>query len=758
MKEIKNDDNFPSEIPVQNTIGKLGLMWPTKYALTHDATPLLNTYSKDGCPVNCGPDWDIEQIKLLLKRGPHKSSTSKEAIRQLRKETEGKISNGYARVVRWGDIKNNIPKNLKISPVAMIPHKSRKFRCILDLSFKLQHKGKIYSSVNEETTKLAKPEAMVQLGLSLKRIIHCMAKNSTKPFKFAKLDIKDGFWRMAVSNENAWNFCYVLPTLRKLESDDDIELVVPNSLQMGWCESPPFFCSGSETARDVIQSLLKEEKVPEHRMEMQMIQEITEVELKLSNTTTVVEVFVDDFIAATNNIGRKELQHISRCMLHGVHSVFPPPELTKHIGGDPVSQKKLDQGEGTWLFKKEILGWDFDGKLFTIQLPIKKCQDIRRLLKNFIKSKKKSLNKFQRLSGKLQHASFGIPGGVSLFTPIQMAMAGNPPFIIITDSLKSILSDWRYIIHYMEKHPTSVHQLVRDYPNFVGYSDACALGAGGAWTSGTSRLHPFMWQVEWPSDIREAVCSAHNPTGHITINDLELAGAVLNWLALEAQNLEIKNKHVALFCDNTPTVSWATAFRTSKSSIAGRLLRVLGMRIHASAASSLTTMYIKGQDNIMADTVSRAFKSGKYFSAQQNLTHYFNSQFQLPQGRSWTECQLPTAWTSRIIACLRGKQLPLESLLRLPKTDNGTGSTGVPLHPSANATHSSKTCHPSNETSSSQLLLHGSGQECTEKEFKLRYKGSLMRSQPSARPSNWLDNKVQSTGRTMFTPSQSKGL
>jgi hypothetical protein len=34
---------------------------------------------------------------------------------------------------------------------------------------------------------------------------------------------------------------------------ESIYLVVPTSLQMGWVESPPFFCAALETARDVPQ-------------------------------------------------------------------------------------------------------------------------------------------------------------------------------------------------------------------------------------------------------------------------------------------------------------------------------------------------------------------------------------------------------------------------------------------------------------------------------------------------------------------------
>jgi len=88
---------------------------------------------------------------------------------------------------------------------------------------------------------------MVQLGPTIHRLIHMLACNyhPRHPLKFVKLDIKFGSWRMTVSNDDAWNYCYVLLPLNKTVSMDDIKIVVLNSLQMKWCESLPFFCSVS---------------------------------------------------------------------------------------------------------------------------------------------------------------------------------------------------------------------------------------------------------------------------------------------------------------------------------------------------------------------------------------------------------------------------------------------------------------------------------------------------------------------------------
>ena len=93
----------------------------------------------------------------MLERGTHRSDNVKKAVHQILQETEDKVKHKYTRVLKWGDIKNDIPPKLKISPVAMISHKSKLFRCILDFSFTLFHKGVIYSSVNEKREKRPAP-------------------------------------------------------------------------------------------------------------------------------------------------------------------------------------------------------------------------------------------------------------------------------------------------------------------------------------------------------------------------------------------------------------------------------------------------------------------------------------------------------------------------------------------------------------------------------------------------------------------------
>ena len=334
--------------PAKEAIGKT--MYPRSFALSHSTAPMLDQWGRHGCPVDCGKAWDKDQIVAALRRSPHHGANSPQAITFLQAEVADKVRSGYAKVVKWGAIKHRIPRNLNISPVALVPHKSRQYRTILDLSFKLRYKGGIIPSVNDSIKRQAPAESMIQLGNCIQRIIYTLATNydPNHPFAFAKMELKDGFWRMLVSEADAWNFCYVLPSHLPNQLLDDVDIVVPSSLQMGWCESPPYFCAATETARDVIESLLQSDiDLPDHRFLDKMLEQghhLHRLEAA-AFTTNLLEVFVDDFCAMTNNLSTAHLTKFSKALIHGIHSVFPPPEVTTHQGEDPISQKNYKRAK-----------------------------------------------------------------------------------------------------------------------------------------------------------------------------------------------------------------------------------------------------------------------------------------------------------------------------------------------------------------------------------------------------------------------------
>lgn len=172
---------------------------------------------------------------------------------------------------------------------------------------------------------------MHELGNIIKRILAIMEDSSQKnpfvDFMFAKLDIKDGFWRLVVNSDDSWNFCYTLPNEDPNTPLDDTKIVVPNSLQMGWYESPPFFCAASEMGWDVIANLLNtslQSHLFKHRMLPKKFNNLPSTTADLTMFATLIKVYMDDNIDCIDTITKDHILRVTRVMLHGIHSIFPP--------------------------------------------------------------------------------------------------------------------------------------------------------------------------------------------------------------------------------------------------------------------------------------------------------------------------------------------------------------------------------------------------------------------------------------------------
>jgi hypothetical protein len=69
-------------------------------------------------------------------------------------------------------------------------------------------------SVNKATdSTIATSSSTAELGNVLPWIIYATgtAPEAKGPIMFSKLDIKDGYWRMVMPEEEEWNFTYILP-------------------------------------------------------------------------------------------------------------------------------------------------------------------------------------------------------------------------------------------------------------------------------------------------------------------------------------------------------------------------------------------------------------------------------------------------------------------------------------------------------------------------------------------------------------------
>jgi hypothetical protein len=75
------------------------------------------------------------QITKAIRRGQHSSALTSTAIAHFVNKLKQKVACSQAKLIRWRDIRNNPPAELKISPISAIPHKSKPYQSILDFHY-----------------------------------------------------------------------------------------------------------------------------------------------------------------------------------------------------------------------------------------------------------------------------------------------------------------------------------------------------------------------------------------------------------------------------------------------------------------------------------------------------------------------------------------------------------------------------------------------------------------------------------------------
>ena len=143
--------------------------------------------------------------------------------------------------------------------------------------------------------------------------------------------------------------------------------MAPTSIQMGWTESPPYFCTVSETGRDVAEQYTE---TPVGSLAQHKFVNLTEVnsefaELKKKDTSMepfnyMLEVYMYDYIVLDIPKIQDQLHHVANSIIIGIHYVFPPDKDDKE---DAISLKKILKKEAVWATINNVLGFEFDGNL-----------------------------------------------------------------------------------------------------------------------------------------------------------------------------------------------------------------------------------------------------------------------------------------------------------------------------------------------------------------------------------------------------------
>ena len=678
-------------------------MTETVGTIPHKAARALDHLRRRGASVPTStPPWTRAQVDQAASRGSHQSANAH--VEFVCEELLEFCQQGYWIVLPLATVLSL--HNLRLSPLGVVPQRDRRPRLIVDYTF---------SEVNNETVRLAPPEAM-QFGRSLQRVLTSIAHANPRfgPPKLAKIDIADGFYRVWIRAADIPKLGVVLPCQVGAPL-----IAFPLALPMGWVESPPYFTMLTETACDLAnQAMSQYGRLPEHRLEAAAntppaehsevlvpstwAQDNTHFVGPATAPLAKADVYVDDFLLVAQT--KRHQRRLLRATLHAIDDVLRPLQLDdSSMRKEPTSVKKLKQGDAFWSTQKRFLGWDLDTIAGTLSLPPHRCERLYALL-DMVQPPRKRLpiSAWHKILGELRSMAPGLPGSRGLFSILQEALSkGDRRRVRLNRHVFDTISDFRALADSLAIRPTRLGELVPVFPSDTGSCDACRMGMGGVWFDVLDpSAAPIVWRHQpFPPAVQADLVTAHHRGGSLSISDLELAGTIAHKDVL-ATARHVQERTLWLAGDNRASLSWATKGSSTSSSARAYLLRLnaLHQRAHRYVARH---HFIPGVFNSMADDASRLW----HLNDHALLTH-FNSTY--PQPTSWQLHRLEPSMNSALIGAFSRKRCVPAALLnatapRIPHGASGRNfaphSESTPTSPTSTATRYLFSCSLPTDTS-----------------------------------------------------------
>lgn len=642
---------------------------------SHPAGELLRKFERNGVPVAlASPPWDQRTKDERSKRGSHRSCD--DHLEFLRGEILEFVEKGFWILLPYRLLKHL--HHLRLSPMGVVPQRGRRPRLIVDYSF---------YGLNQETLRLTPAEAM-QFGRALERILYYIRYSNPRfgNVYLGKVDLADGFYRLGLSDSSIMKLAVAFP---KYPGEEQL-VAAPLSIPMGWVESPPAFCTATETVADLANNMDPRIEWPVHPLEqlawtppeesedvdvtkrtVNVLRDIPPVLRPLRKPVAFNDIYVDDFIQLFQGAPIKRRKHLRR-LLYAIDMVFRPLEPTDRPSRQHVpSIKKLLKGDAYPSVTKVVLGWLINTAAGTIELPAHRQERLQEIFRYLHRRKRVPERKWHKILGELRSMIIGIPGSRGLFSMLQLALQkvdaeGN---ITLDGPAQDQIKDFQHLAADLSTRPTAIAELVPDHPVAIGPHDASGSGMGGVWIPATtnSNLQPILWRARFPPEIIHELVSFDNPMGKINNSELELAGQIGHQDVL-IQEVNCAYRTVTPLGDNTTAVAWSHKGSVTTSGPSAYLLRLHSLHQRHYRYLSKPD-YIPGIYNRMADDLSRLW----HLTDSQLLT-YFNAKY--PQAQPWRIVHLRSEMHSSLISALQTKRVDPQLFLKQPPPKMVIGRNG----------------------------------------------------------------------------------
>ncbi|KAI2501774.1 hypothetical protein MHU86_12694 [Fragilaria crotonensis] len=217
-----------------------------------------------------------------------------------------------------------------------------------------------------------------------------------------------------------------------------------------------------------------------------------------------VDVYVDDFLLMAQTEPQK--RNVLRNTLQAIDDVFRPLEPADPLHcKEPASVKKMLKGDACWSTRKRILGWDFDTRANTMQLPQHRLERLYDLLQHLDPPRKRaSVTFWHKLLGELRSMSPALPGSKGLFSILQHSLhtsSGNR--VRITKRVRDMAADFRDLADALQDRPTRLPELHPREPHYIGASEAYLLVPAQYFDQAKEELRLYRLRLSPPSH-REA--------------------------------------------------------------------------------------------------------------------------------------------------------------------------------------------------------------------------------------------------------------